>query len=360
MTAKLVVGPPALRHNRAPTACDTVPMVPLGMIMFAMATPSSARTPPVSAQIALWSATSDLIMSSHATPYRMLFGDYSTNMSGPALKPSQDLLCSDARAEWKGHIVVAGDWTTPSCSIETRARSLQSVGVTAALFMGTEGLPFTRDASDRSDLRLPSFVLNPKAYGELIDALSKVERNESSFLWFSPADTPLLGSMIFMTIDRFLQIAFLVASLSNAAFAAWRIYLFCDASRDAMTTMTTATLVCSLELLGSILLAVYIIDGPGLEHTRPACMPFIVDRLSLSMYTQLNVLSTLVISMHLRFASVSSPPALCVCTFLNHPCQRTFKLAGGSPRGVGSMIQTSNAVRDLYCPSQRELPLPLL
>ena len=75
------------------------------------------------------------------------------------------------------------------------------------------------------------------------------------------------------------------------------------ARRDSGCVSTSTVFwVLLLELAASIFFLLFVIDGPGLEHTHPALFPWAVDRLLLSLFFECHMLSTFVLSAHLRFA----------------------------------------------------------
>lgn len=251
-------------------------------------------------------ATGAPLLSSSVPPWRFLFGDRVANVSGFVMQPSlSDDMCTNPPPEWRGQIILAGDWTTPRCSPETRARALESVGAVAAVIEGTEGLPFGWDGSDRDTIRLPTFTLSYKLYGQLKEALSLAEADRptlapSAHLWLVPEDTPLLQSRAFTIFDRCLQAAFFFFVLTNILLAIWRLHGFWRVRKLPGISISAAVTVLTLELIGCCWMLVFIVDGPSMEHTRPALMPFMIDRLSLSLSLEFNMLSMLVMSMHLR------------------------------------------------------------
>ena len=88
------------------------------------------------------------------------YGAAFRNVTGPLVAPATSELCETARPEWAGHIVLGSDWTIPGCSMQTRARRMQEVGVLGVLFSGTEGTPCLLYTSpsprDRQKSRMPS------------------------------------------------------------------------------------------------------------------------------------------------------------------------------------------------------------
>lgn len=74
--------------------------------------------------------------------------------------------------------------------MEHRARTIQSVGAAAVVFVGTEGVPFDWDGSDTGDVHVMTGVLAWKEYGQLEELVST---NGVLNATLSARPTPLLN-----------------------------------------------------------------------------------------------------------------------------------------------------------------------
>ena len=286
--------------------------------------------PPPSTRLALWStATGALAFHASDAVWHMAFGERLASLNGSVLFPPESLLCGQPSAEWRDLIILAGDWMSPGCSVEARLRSLQSVGAAAGVFVGTEGLAsFDWDGSDRSQLHsITGIVLGPSIYAPLAaevdsggvgggsteSSRSSVDPPGGLHVWLMPTDTPLSQSASFSVVERGIQIIFFVAVLLNVILAVRRLNSFWRArklSNHMSNNMAPAAL--ALELAASVALAVFLVDGPVFEHTRPAIFPWIVDRLSISVFYELHMLSTLVVTWRLRQIQRAVENKLCI------------------------------------------------
>ena len=280
------------------------------------------------------------LLSSSKSVWRHTFGRRVSNVSAVVVQPADDQLCQNPSADWRGTIILAGDWTSPGCSVETRARAFQSVGAIAAVFEGTEGLPFPWDGSDRGGLSLPTFVISPGVYKQLVDARAMAVADSpvpeaSAHLWLKPTDTPLLGSLPFIIFDRTLQALFFLAALSNMAFASVRLRGFWSARLSQYHSVPI--LVLSLEMASSACMLIFLVDGPGIEHTRPSVMPFMVWRLMQSFNLELTMISFLIISVHLRKIRKRVEPKV-------EPKADPIEKAGAGLKMWGSPCSCANAI----------------
>ena len=280
------------------------------------------------------------LLSSSKSVWRHTFGRRVSNVSAVVVQPADDQLCQNPSADWRGTIILAGDWTSPGCSVETRARAFQSVGAIAAVFEGTEGLPFPWDGSDRGGLSLPTFVISPGMYKQLVDARAMAVADSpvpeaSTHLWLQPMDSPLLGSLPFIIFDRTLQALFFLAALSNMAFASVRLRGFWSARLSQYHSVPI--LVLSLEMASSACMLIFLVDGPGIEHTRPSVMPFMVWRLMQSFNLELTMISFLIISVHLRKIRKRVEPKV-------EPKADPIEKAGAGLKMWGSPCSCANAI----------------
>jgi hypothetical protein len=265
----------------------------------------------------------NMLYESSSSPWHLMLGNQASNVSGPVVRPPRGELCNEpTHVQWRGYTILGGDWTSPGCSIETRVRIFQAAGAVAAVFVGTEGLPFDWDGSDRQELKnITAVVMNSKDYARLLlhvpERMASVHQDvhQELYLWLEAQDTPLLHSVSFRLIDRALQATFFLAAACNAYLGITRLHGFVRAQRMSRhLTSSAAMWVLSLELAASFLFLLFVVDGPGLEHTRPAVLPWIVDRMVLSLFFECHMLATLVLSSHLRF----------VCKRLNRLAQTDF------------------------------------
>ena len=263
-------------------------------------------TPPANARLVLWSAAAGTILfQSDRAPSRLMLGEQPRHVDGPAIMPAVGDLCGAPKPEWRDALILSDDWTAGGCSTETRLRSFQEVGTRAALFLGTEGLPFDWDGTNRESIRsIVGISINPGDYRRMSAALARSVNSDGRdwhYIWCAPEDSPLLGSVPFIVTDRSMQVALMLAVACNVAFASSQLR---KAHRGApvrkKSRINTAVLVLICELASQMLYLVYLVDGPSLEHTRPAMLSFIVARLVTIVGLQLQSVSILVIALHLR------------------------------------------------------------
>ena len=280
----------------------------------------SAPAPlPAGTRLCLWSlSTGELLQHSTDPPLRTRFGPQLPNVTGALLKPPLAGLCTwrPEMSAWQDRIVLAGDWTSPGCSIEERARILTDAGATAVIFMGTEGLPLDWDGSAYEGIRIPSVVIGASRYTRIAEAIDTSATDMSTFLsdarpaadimiWLAPNDTPLMHEPSFLAFDRALQALFFLAAASNVALALYQLARFLMAAKRLAASSNklqagSAIKVICLELVSALAMIVFIIDGPGMEHTRPVVLPWLAHRLALAVQTEAHMLALLVSSTHLQ------------------------------------------------------------
>ena len=81
----------------------------------------------------------------------------------------------------------------------------------------------------------------------------------------------------------------------------WQLVRFrrtAQATGDSQNIHAIRVIGC--ELLATVGMLIYIIDGPGQEHTRPCVLPWFVHRVSLSVHVEFHLLACLVFYWHLR------------------------------------------------------------
>ena len=123
---------------------------------------------PHSARLAVWNASTGALLKAWNTPpFRALFGAQPTNMSATLVRAQSKIACSGSDQTWVGSAVLGGDWTEPGCSIQARSKNFQARGAVAAIFKGTEGLPFDWDGSDVSDVHIVVIIVRTKDYVQL-------------------------------------------------------------------------------------------------------------------------------------------------------------------------------------------------
>ena len=281
------------------------------IIALTLATASQSGGPvaplPTGSHFGLWSLTTgELLQHSATPPLHTRFGPRPHNVTGALVKPPLKGLCAwrQEMSAWRGSVVLCGDWTFPGCSIEERSRVLTAAGVAAAVFMGTEGLPLDWDGSSYDSIGIPAIVIGPVLYDRV---LSAVESNDPSdyMVWLAPQDSPLLHDHSFMLFDRTMQIVFFCAAAANICLAIYQLINIRTAAKalersSKKLKMDAANRVISLELVSALGMTLYIVDGPGMEHTRPVVLPWLVHRLALGIQVEFHMLALLVSSLHLR------------------------------------------------------------
>lgn len=275
--------------------------------------------------LAVWSLDSSKLLDHSLTPpLHVRFGPRPKNVSGALLKPPHAGLCTwrQNMSAWQGRVILAGDWTSPGCSIEERARVLTVAGVAAIIFYGTEGLPLDWDGSDVSDIKVPAVVISRRNYEHITTVLTdKLTTHEarmdmddflnhavpppSVMVYLAPVDTPLLHDAAFLTFDRAVQVIFFVAAAANVCLALYQLIRFYLAAKQQAANSSnlqagSALRVIGLELVSALAMCVFIIDGPGMEHTRPVILPWFTHRVALGIQCEFHMLALLVSSSHLR------------------------------------------------------------
>ena len=258
----------------------------------------------VSDHLVLWvNATGELILrSSTSPPLRALYGSQHAHMSAPLVHPPESELCSGSAAEWHGAVVLGGDWTAPGCSMETRARNLEAAGAAATIFKGTEGIPFDWDGSDREGIQIAVMVLSLRMYARVAEAADAAAANSTQgelSIWLAPTDTPLLHDSAFVAFQRAMQIVFTIAASLVMCLAVRQLRRFTSAGARSLQAVH-AQRVIALELLSTAALLIFIIDGPGQEHTRPAMLPWWLWRTAQSLQVELHIVATIFFASHLR------------------------------------------------------------
>ena len=207
------------------------------------------------------------------------------NVTAGLLRPPIELLCGEPQATWRGAVLLADDWSTPGCSMETRTRVAQAAGVAAVVFTGTEGVPFDWDGSDTSGLTVHTGVVSWAAYGELVSLMGA--RGGGGILGdpylnatLLAAPTPLLHPAFAAAQWTLLALAVfgVAVNLSAAGFQLYRL------SRSRAQLLTLGV-VC-LEGLSSLVELIFLVDGPLFEHTHMSSLPFFMWRLAQSLQVQ--------------------------------------------------------------------------
>lgn len=143
------------------------------------------------------------------------------NVTAPLLRPPTGLLCGAPNEAWRNFIILGDDWSTPGCSMEHRARIIQSAGAAAAIFVGTEGVPFDWDGSDTSDITLMTGVVPWSDYARLEGHL------ESGFLNATVAATPTpLLDPAFAMVQWLLFVIAILGVCINLCAAVYQFYRF--------------------------------------------------------------------------------------------------------------------------------------
>ena len=281
------------------------------VVALALATASQPGGPvaplPTGSHFGLWSLTTgELLQHSATPPLHTRFGPRPRNVTGALVKPPLKGLCTwrQEMSAWRGSVVLCGDWTFPGCSIEERSRVLTAAGVAAAVFMGTEGLPLDWDGSSYDSIGIPAIVINPDLYDRVASTLESTVPSDY-MVWLAPQDSPLLHDQSFMLFDRTMQIVFFCAAAANIFLAIYQLINIRKVAKALARSskklkMRTATQVISLELVSALGMTLYIVDGPGMEHTRPVVLPWLVHRLAMGIQVEFHMLALLVSSSHLR------------------------------------------------------------
>lgn len=289
----------------------------------------ASATMPTGARVGLWSLETDELLEHFTSPpLRTRFGMHPQNVSGVLMKPPLAGLC-DFRPEmtaWRDRVILAGDWTSPGCSIEERSRVLTAVGAAAAIFLGTEGLPLDWDGSSYDTIQIPVVVIGKTQYSLIAAAIDEATSPSSPFsalrsddmetflsagappadlmIWLVPGDTPLLHDAHFRTFDRVLQGFFFFVAACNVLLALHQLRSFIVAAKRLAATSNklqagSAIKVIILELISALAMMLYVVDGPGMEHTRPVVLPWFVHRMALAAQYESHMLALLVSSSHL-------------------------------------------------------------
>ena len=253
---------------------------------------------PHDSRILLWSNASAIFFQSARAPWHASFGSKPRNASGRVIRPSRDELCTKHTVAWYGAILLGGDWTTSGCSIETRARHFEAAGAAVAIFEGTEGLPFDWDGSDTSNIRIAVVVINQLLYKRIAGLVANGTSISSDvLLWLAPEESPLLSDTGFVVFGRSVQALLVVANLVVVAIAVRRLIRHWLARKRHQPTL--AIQVVALELCSALFLLVVVIDGPGIEHTRPALFPFFVFRMAIALHLNCQMLAVLLFASYL-------------------------------------------------------------
>ena len=259
---------------------------------------------PTGARFGLWSLTSGaMLRHSESPPLYARFGTRPANVSGGLVKPPLDGLCSwsEEMRAWNGRVLLGGEWSA-GCSIEQRSRVFSTAGVAAAIFSGTEGLPLDWDGSDVSSIDVPVMVISSSLYYALA---ADLDASANLTVWLAPEDTPLLHDTGFIVVDRLLQVLFFLGASANVFLAIYQLARFYIVGKKLAKTSASlnsgaAVTVIGLELISSLAMVLFIVDGPGMEHTRPVLLPWLVHRLALGFQTSFHMLALLFSSKHLR------------------------------------------------------------
>lgn len=224
------------------------------------------------------------------------YGAVFRNVTGPLVAPGTSELCQAARPEWAGHIVLGSDWTSPGCSMQTRARRLQKVGVLGVLFSGTEGTPF--DCHDgTSGAQIPVAVMSALDYDVLADALAS--RN-ASLAWVTGTTSPL-KSKGFQVMIRLLQAFAMVLYSINTWMAVKQLHSFGVCNKNRKLDKGPAVPVISCNLAANVAAALYTINaGPTMEAAVEPVLPFLAGRLLIDLGFELHMIGTLLLSAHFR------------------------------------------------------------
>jgi len=224
------------------------------------------------------------------------YGAAFRNVTGPLVAPATSELCEKARPEWAGHIVLGSDWTSPGCSMQTRARRLQEVGVLGVLFSGTEGTAF--DCHDgTSAAQIPVAVMSALDYDVLADALAS--RN-ASLAWVTGTTSPL-KSTGFQVIMRLLQVLAMVPYAINTWMAVKQLHSFGVCNKKRKLDKGPAVPVIACNLAANVFSALYTINaGPTMEAAVEPILPFLAGRLLIDLGFELHMIGTLLLSAHFR------------------------------------------------------------
>ena len=262
---------------------------------------SVGHTLPKSSHLALWNAADGKLLKQWPTlPFRSAYGAQPVNVSAPLVRADPQIACAGDDLKWNGRVVLGGDWTTPGCSIQVRAKNFQARGAVAAIFQGTEGVPFDWDGSDVSDVHITVVIVRTKDYKEL-DASAVAAGGTPLAVAFAPAVTPLLLNIPFVVVERAIQIVFIIAAVYVSALAVWQLVRFRRVAKQMGSDQNKhAIRVVGCELIATLSILVYIIDGPYMEHTRPCVLPWFVHRISLSLHVEFHLLAALFFYWHLR------------------------------------------------------------
>jgi len=224
------------------------------------------------------------------------YGAAFRNVTGPLFAPAISELCEAARPEWAGHIVLGSDWTSPGCSMQTRARRLQEVGVLGVLFSGTEGTPF--DCHDGgSEAHIPVAVMGSLDYDLLADALAS--RN-ASVAWVTGRASPL-KSTGFQVIMRLLQVVALVLYAINTWLAVKQLHSFGVCNKERKLDRGPAVPVIACNLAANVAATLYTMNaGPTMEAAVEPVLPFLAGRVLIDLGFELHMIGTLLLSTHFR------------------------------------------------------------
>ena len=292
----------AAENNCGPRKRPTVSMLPAVLPALLVCGVDVAPALPPSASVALWNTSTGTLLNQWTrAPYRAAFGSQPANVSATLVVAKTEIACAGSEPTWNGNAVLGGDWTKPGCSIEVRAKNFQDSGALAAIFQGTEGLPFDWDGSTVADIHIAVVIVGYKDYDELQDAATIAAGSVPPLVAFAPKDTPLLLDSAFRIVERAIQVAFFIAASYVFLFAAWQLVRFRRTARATGDSQNIhAIRVIGCELLATAGMLIYIIDGPGQEHTRPCVLPWFVHRVSLSVHVEFHLLASLVFYWHLR------------------------------------------------------------
>ena len=282
-----------------PTFAAIVATGQVGVSTFQPPLPALAR------RVALWNTTSgELLYESMLPPMHALFGSRPNYTNAPLMQASPEQACSRSTAAWNGHTVLGGDWDDGGCSIQVRAKVFEAAGASTAVFKGTEGVPFDWDGSETGNMQIAVFIVGYKDYEQLKDAAIGAA-SSALIVTLVPADSPLSDDQAFKIIERTIQILCFLLAFYVLSLAIWQLIRFYQAEQRLKGSSTklqasNAKLVIGSELLATLSMIIYIIDGPFQEHTRPCLLPWIVHRMSLSLHVAFHMLASLIFSFHLR------------------------------------------------------------
>ena len=262
---------------------------------------SSSPPLPQNIHLAAWNASTGALLNSWTTPpFRALFGAQPTNVSATLVRTPPKTACTGFEQRWVGNAILGGDWTTPGCSIQVRAKNFQAGGAVAAIFQGTEGLPFDWDGSDVSGIHIAVVIVRTKDYKQL-DNLAIASGTTPLAIAFKPADTPLLLDPIFVATERTIQIVFLLAAVYIIGLAVYQLLCFRRLAKQTGSAQNKhAIRVITCELIAMMSMLIFIIDGPYQEHTRPCVLPWLVHRVSFSLHVEFHLLGALFFYWHLQ------------------------------------------------------------